>query len=201
MGRLAVQFLASELELTSVPNGERVPKGSSGQELFAMVDWDTAVQAGDLTRATAAYELRESDNVAFPLKGTHGTTVTLKRLKHEWNPEEFKSLAREIWFLQPPFRSLTGASEVKDGGFEIDLSSPDPAAVTLFHTQMARILDLHDVPDRREDCCPATTRTCRRTPPIVSHSKRELALSLELEGQDYATLQAGRFLFAVKIPA
>ena len=109
VGRLAVQFLASELELTSVPNGERVPEGSSDQELFAKVDWDTAVQARELTQATAEYELREPSNVAFPLKGTHGTTVTLKRLKHEWSPEEFQSLAREIWFLQPPFRSLTGA--------------------------------------------------------------------------------------------
>ena len=182
VGRLAVQFLASELELASVPNGERGPKGPSDQALFAMVDWDTAVQAGELTRATAAYELREPDDVAFPLQGTHGTTVTLKRLKHEWNPKEFQSLAREIWFLQPPFRSLTGASEVKDGGFEVVLSSPDPTVVALFNTQMARILDLYtsrivgrllsvadsDMPKGASDCRP---------------SKRELALSLELEGR------------------
>ncbi len=180
VGRLAVQFLASELELTSVPNGDRVPEGSSDQELFAMVDWDTAVQAGDLTQATAAYELREPDNAAFPLKGTHGTTVTLKRLKHDWSPEEFQSLAREIWFLQPPFRSLTGASDIKDGGFEVDLSSPDPDAVALFNTQMARILDLY------------TSRIVGRLLPADDSdmpeddsegrpSKRELALSLELE--------------------
>ena len=182
VGRLAVQFLASELELTSVPNGERVPEGSLDQELFAVVDWDTAVQAGELTQATAAYELRERDNVAFPIKGTHGTTVTLKRLKHEWSPEEFQSLAREIWFLQPPFRSLTGASDVMDGGFEVGLSSPDPAAVASFNTQMARILDLYtsrivgrllpaddsDMPEDGSDGRP---------------SKRELALSLELEGR------------------
>ena len=182
VGRLAVQFLASELELTSVPNKERASEGSSDRELFAIVDWDTAVQAGDLTQATAEYELREPDTVAFPLEETHGTTVTLKRLKHEWNPEEFQSLAREIWFLQPPFRSLTGTSEVKDGGFEVDLSSPDPAAVALFNTQMARILDLY------------TSRIVGRLLPNVDSDmpkddadsrplKRELALSLELEGQ------------------
>ena len=182
VGRLAVQFLASELELTSIPNRERVPEGSSDQELFAIVDWDTAVRAGELTQATAAYELREPDNVAFPLNGTHGTTVTLKRLKHDWDSKEFESLAREIWFLQPPFRSLTGTSEVQAGGFEVDLSSPDPAAVALFNTQMARILDLYtsrivgrllpaddsDKPDEDSDGRP---------------SKRELALSLELEGR------------------
>ena len=175
VGRLAVQFLASELELTSVPNRKRLPEGSTDQELFAIVDWDTAVQAGELTQATAEYELRQPDNVAFPLHKPHGTTVTLKKLKHEWNPEEFQSLAREIWFLQPPFRSLTGTSDVKDGGFEVDLSSPDPTAVALFNTQMARILDLY------------TSRIVGRLLPNDDSDsrplKRELALSLELEGQ------------------
>ena len=175
VGRLAVQFLASELELTTVPNPDRVSEGSSNQELFAMVDWDTAVQAGELTQATAAYELRQPDNVAFPLQKPHGTTVTLKKLKHEWNPEEFQSLAREIWFLQPPFRSLTGTSDLKYGGFEVDLSSPDPAAVVLFNTQMGRILDLY------------TSRIVGSLLPKDDSDsralKRELSLSLELEGE------------------
>ncbi len=181
VGRLAVQFLASELELTSVPSGDGTPERSSDQELFAMVDWDTAVKAGELTQATAAYELRQPDSATFPLQMPHGTTVTLKRLKHEWNPEEFQDLAREIWFLQPPFRSLTGESDFKAGSFEVDLSSPDPAASTLFNTQMARILDLY------------TSRLVGRLLPqddsdIPEDSdgrslKRELSLSLELEGQ------------------
>ena len=182
VGRLAVQFLASELELTSVPHGHGVPQQSSRQELFAMVDWETAVQAGELTEATAAYELREPDGTVFPLQEPHGTTVTLKRLKHEWDPDEFQGLAREIWFLQPPFRSLTGESDLKDGGFEVDLNSPDPAAVNRFNTQMSRILDLY------------TSRLIGRlmprgTPNIQEGDaddrmlKRELRLSLELEGQ------------------
>ena len=182
VGRLAVQFLASELELKSVPEGKRIPEGSSDQELFVKVDWDTAVHAGDLTQATAAYELRKPDDSALPLGKTHGTTVTLKRLKHKWSPEEFQSLAKEIWFLQPPFRSLTGTSNVNDGGFEVSLSSQDPAAVASFDTQMARILDLYTsrivgriltaddshMPEDGSDGRP---------------SKRELALSLELEGR------------------
>lgn len=181
VGRLAVQFLASELELISVPR-DSVTEQSSSQELFAMVDWDTAVEAGELTEATALYELRVSDDTVFPLKKLHGTTVTLKSLKHEWDPEEFQSLAREIWFLQPPFRSLTGASEYSDGGFEVDLSSSDPAAVALFNTQMARILDLYTsrlvgrlLPN---DCSEA-----RANESDVRSAKRELALFLELEGQ------------------
>ena len=59
VGRLAVQFLASELELTSVPTEDRIPQGSESEELFAMVNWDTAVQAGELTQATALYDLNE----------------------------------------------------------------------------------------------------------------------------------------------
>ena len=175
VGRLAVQFLASELELTSVPNGKRLSRESSNQELFAMVNWDTAVQAGELTQATAAYELRQPDHVTFPLQKPHGTTVTLKKLKHEWNPREFQSLAREIWFLQPPFRSLTGTSESEDGGFEVDLRSPDPSAVSLFNTQMARILKLY------------TSRIVGRLLPKEDSDsqplKRYLSLSLQLEGQ------------------
>ena len=182
VGRLAVQFLASELELTSVPDRSRHSEESTDQELFAVVDWDTAVQAGELTQATAEYELRQPDKVAFPLQKPHGTTVTLKKLKHDWNPEEFQSLAREIWFLQPPFRSLTGTSDIEDGGFEVDLRSPDPTAVALFKTQMARILQLY------------TSRIVGRLLPqddsdMSKHDsdsrpmKRQLSLSLELEGQ------------------
>ena len=182
VGRLAVQFLAGELELTSVPNTERVPEKSSVQELFAMVDWETAVQAGELTQATAMYELRHPDKTAFPLQKPHGTTVTLKRLKHNWDLDEFENLAREIWFLQPPFRSLTGESDLKYGGFEVDLNSPDAAAVNRFDVQMSRILDLY------------TSRLVGRlmprddsdTPEVNSNDRplnREIKLALELEGQ------------------
>ena len=175
VGRLAVQFLASELELASVPNEKRLPEGSTSRELFAMVNWDTAVQAGELTEATALYELRPRGNGAFPLETHHGTKVTLKRLKHAWEPEEFEDLAREIWFLQPPFRSLTGTSDIADSSFEVDLRSPDPDAVALFNTQMARILELY------------TSRVVGRLLPKEDSDKRtlkrELSLSLELERQ------------------
>lgn len=183
VGRLAVQFLASELELTSVPRGDGDPKQPPGcQELFAMVDWETAVQAGDLTQATAAYELRPSDDATFPLQESHGTSVMLKGLKHKWDPEEFQNLAKEIWFLQAPFRSLTGETDATDDSFEVSLSSDDPYTEFLFDTQMARILDLY------------TSRLVGRLLPLRDSEmpengaddqplKRELSLSLELEGQ------------------
>ena len=50
VGRLAVQFLASELELISVPQ-ETIGEEEPGRQGFrATVDWDTAVQAGETTR-------------------------------------------------------------------------------------------------------------------------------------------------------
>ena len=142
VGRLAVQFLASELELTSVPKKTRVPKDSVRSELDAIVDWETAVQAGDLTRATALYKLSEP-TIMFPLGQPHGTIIRLKKLKHEWNPKEFENLAREVCFLQPPFRSLAGDANGESSDFEVDLAAPDPKAVALFNNQMSRILELY----------------------------------------------------------
>lgn len=176
VGRLAVQFLARELELTSVPGRSRRPEGTTEQELYAKVDWDTAVKSGELTKATASYELRQPTNAAFPLQKPYGTTVTLKNLKHEWNPLEFQGLAREVWFLQPPFRSLSGSSKSEDNGFQVDLISPDRTAVTLFNDQMARILELY------------TSRIVGRLQPKEDSDsrplKRYLSLSLQLEGQN-----------------
>lgn len=142
VGRLAVQFLASELELTSVPKMTKVQDDSAHKELLVMVDWDSAVLAGDLTQATAEYDLAEP-KTTFPSEMPHGTTARLNKLKHKWSAREFESLAREIWFLQPPFRSLTGLAKSEGTGFEVILSSPDKEAVTAFNNQMSSILDLY----------------------------------------------------------
>ena len=173
VGRLAVQFLASELELTSVPKANRVPTNTLPQELYAMVDWDTAVQAGDLTQATALYDLGDPRDIVFPLGKPHGTTVRLRRLKHEWSPQEFEELAREVWFLQPPFRSLSGSRGEEDDSFEVELFAPDPQAVVLFNNQMSRILDLY-----------SSRLVGKLLPPDGGDERsapRKLLLSLELE--------------------
>ena len=175
VGRLAAQFLASELELTSVPSITRVQSGAVPKELFATVDWDNAIKAGELTKATARYGLSQPRTYGFPLGKPHGTTITLKKLKHEWNLKEFEELAGEIWFLQPPFRSLspTGSGQLDD--FEVNLSAPDPETVTLFKTQMSRILDIY------------SSRLVGKLLPGDDSSeqspKRRMLMSLELEGQ------------------
>ena len=175
VGRLAVQFLANELELTSIPDKIRLQKGHARQELYAIVDWNTAVQAGELTQATALYELRKPGSISFPAGKPHGTTVKLSKLKHEWDSKEFEDLAREIWFLQAPFRALTGESEEAGSSFEVDLFAPDPEFVTLFNTQMARILDLYT--------SRVVGRLLPRKDPKKRQLKRSLRLSLDLEGE------------------
>lgn len=142
IGRLAVQFLAREMEMISVPSSNQVPEGQDLSQLYAMVDWETAVEAGELTSATATYDLTPPDEI-FPMNKSHGTKVFLNGLKHDWGPDDFEDLAREVWFLQPPFRALSGASSGDAQGFEVQLHSPDPVAVSLFEAQISRILDLY----------------------------------------------------------
>lgn len=174
IGRLAAQFLASELEVVSVPHASRVCAGAMPKELYAMVDWENAVQAGDVTQATAVYDLAEPVAKAYPFDTPHGTTVTLRKLKHGWTPREFEDLAREIWFLQPPFRLLQTQGKGRDNGLEVTLKTPDPAVVSRFETQMARILDLY------------TSRLVGKLLPYDKSNRgltRKVVLSLELEGQ------------------
>lgn len=177
VGRLAAQFLASELELTSVPSKDRVTAESAPEELFTLVNWDDAVTSGELTQATALYDLTEpEDDLHFPSGTPHGTTVRLLNLKHDWDPQEFEDLAREIWFLQPPFRSLAGSSNDSNSDFVVDFFATDPAAVSLFKNQMSRILDLY------------TSRIVGRfqsedDPSTKTSKKRRVLLSLQLEDQ------------------
>ena len=177
VGRLAVQFLASNLELTTVPSKDRVPRDSKARELYTLVDWDSAVRSGELTQATALYDLSEpGDDSQFPSGKPHGTVVRLLNLKHEWNPQEFEDLAREIWFLQPPFRSLTRDSDTESSDFAVEFFADDPTAVSLFNNQMSRILDLY------------TSRIVGRLDPTRNPSggvpkKRKILLSLQLEDQ------------------
>ena len=143
IGRLAVQFLASDLELVSVPKETIVSEDSTPEKLRATINWDEATQAGDLTQAFARCELSVPQETDFPRGKHHGTRIKLQRLKHQWTAKEFEELAGEIWFLQPPFRWLRPSGNEYSEDFEVSFSSADPEAVTRFNTQMSGILDLY----------------------------------------------------------
>ena len=143
VGRLAVQFLASGLELVSVPQ-ETIGQGRVAPSGFcATVNWDAAVRAGELTSAEADLVPVKCGENVFPLGNPHGTKVKLTGLKQAWQPDEFRSLASEIWFLQPPFRAMTGTSSPEIDGFDVKLIAPQIDTESLFETQMTRMIQLH----------------------------------------------------------
>ena len=146
VGRLSVQFLASQLELRTVDIG------NPSQELMAIIDWGTAVTAGELTQATALYD---SYPAVDPFDGQFsGTRIALSKLNQTWDAERLEDLAKQIWPLQPPFwgpadrRPTSPAHErgqrsLKDV-FVVRVSSAgDPDIVRRFENQMRRILEIH----------------------------------------------------------
>lgn len=130
VGRLAVQFLARHLSIHTV--SERAPDTA----LSARVDWDRAVQAGDLTRAEARVR-RTRPLTRFPADKPHGTVIRLHRLNHVWDTGEIKDLARQVWWMQPPFRASGDRAD-----FFIDLTSSDRELRRAFDDQVVAVLKL-----------------------------------------------------------
>lgn len=134
VGRLAVQFLARDLDLYTVAK----KRGST--QLHAHVNWDQAVEVGELTEATAAvWSSAPSDR--FPGNSRHGTRLEMKRLEQEWETQSFQKLAQEIWFLEPPFgKAAFVAGTASEAGFEVVFDTDDPDAEKEFDRQMSAIL-------------------------------------------------------------
>ena len=74
VGRLSAQFLAHELEITTVS------AASPKRRLVAQVDWDDAIRKEKLTKAEAHYRM-ERGSTHFPGQASHGTRVAMRRLK------------------------------------------------------------------------------------------------------------------------
>lgn len=129
VGRLAVQFLASELKVVTVSREKK------GKWLKARVNWNEAVQAGDLIDARVFYSEPTS-----PPPFEHGTSIILSGLKHEWTEEEIQGLAEEIWWLQPPFRSKS--SLAPQDRFEIEFQSPQRELEEVFEKQIQAIMSI-----------------------------------------------------------
>lgn len=145
VGRLSVQFLASELELRTVS------EETCDKELMAMIDWGTAVKAGELTQAVALYDIYPA---AAPFDGlASGTRISLTGLTQRWDAQGFEDLAKQIWPLQPPFWGPEGRRpgepvQTRDTQFRDTFlvrvaSTEDPDIVWRFNRQMQRVLDIH----------------------------------------------------------
>ena len=127
VGRLAVQMLARKLEIVTVPKEYR------GTWLQASVDWQEAVEAGDLIDASVSY----TENPSLP-PFEHGTSIVLSGLRHEWEQAQIEGLAAELWWLQPPFRSSLA---LKDR-FAISFQSTRSEFEEMFHQQMQAIMGI-----------------------------------------------------------
>ena len=136
IGRLAVQFLARKLELHTVS------KKDLSLELEAHVSWDEAVRAKELTEATAWYKTSSELATEFPDGSHHGTKIILSELNQSWTSDTIVALAKEIWWLQPPFRSNPKLSADDQKDFVVELESPDEEAVREFDKQMCATLGI-----------------------------------------------------------
>lgn len=133
VGRLAVQFLARRIFIYTVSESD--PE----RGLCARVDWERAVAAGDLTVAEARVRptIVQAPAAPFPGGRRHGTVIRLRGLNHPWEADDVTELAREIWWMQPPFRQGAAAA-----GFFVDLVDADADLKSAFERQIVAVLDL-----------------------------------------------------------
>ena len=136
VGRLAVQFLAKEIGMRTVSERDL------NSETQVYVDWTKAQKAGDLTEAIAKYKTTEP-SIKYPGDSKQGTAIILSDLNHTWDTYAITELAKEIWPLQPPFRTARGGLPQEEA-FSVELDAPDPKAVEHFQNQMKIVLDIWD---------------------------------------------------------
>ena len=143
IGRLAVQFLARKVKLvtTSAMNGS--------QRVYAEVDWDKAIAAGELTNAEALYDTSKNPEV-YSSGSPTGTKIILHRLNHTWmdeaekDPSSVRNLASELWMLQPPFVDALNTATDRSDMFRIDMVSIDEEMEKVFRSQLTAVLELWD---------------------------------------------------------
>ncbi len=137
VGRLAVQFLASELELTTTSDEDTTHK------LQAFIDWGKAQEATHLTEATAMYRVTARDET-YANGSIHGTRIRLGGIRQAWGTESIRELAQELWFLQPPYKHPGGTEEYgkecDPKSFAIDLITPNENLAEVFEEQMRAAL-------------------------------------------------------------
>jgi signal transduction histidine kinase len=134
VGRLAAQFLARELELTTTS------ADPTKRTLTAWVDWETAISSGELTQAVVNID-RSPRGARYPGGAEHGTRIMLRDLNQNWGADEVRSLAREIWWLRQPFRSQRLGDDAL--AFEIRFESEEPVEQKVFETQIDAIMGLY----------------------------------------------------------
>jgi signal transduction histidine kinase len=142
IGRLAAQFLASEMTLESNPVDR--PKKS----LYAFVDWSSAVAGANLSTVNVDWEMR-GDLPVYAANSASGMRITLKKLKNEWSAGALTSLGDDVWMLRSPFkRPIRAGAKTSPEDFVIEIEAPEIAGAreafderlkTVFSNWKARI--------------------------------------------------------------
>ncbi|MDR3571021.1 MAG: ATP-binding protein [Candidatus Pacebacteria bacterium] len=135
VGRLAGQLLAKKMAIftTSETDTERV--------LVGAIDWERAVQHEDLTEARVGY-LTKVRNNRYVGNSKHGTRIRLHGLNQIWTPKAISDLAREIWWLTPPFRTNRNLRTDEQKTFNVRFEAEDRETREAFTQLMRGIFDL-----------------------------------------------------------
>ena len=130
VGRLAVQFLANKLTIITIPE-DKNHKG-----LKARINWNKAIK----TKPAETKELTAVEVTYDEVERTRqGTAIILEELKDEWTEDSVKDLASELWWLQPPLRSLLDDSKSR---FNIHFRSARRDYTKTFVKQMNAIKNI-----------------------------------------------------------
>jgi len=130
VGRLSVQYLASELTITTTSEKDVTSR------LRSHINWEEAVRTGNLTDVTVDYEIEKSARKFEP-----GTKITLTKLKQQWSLKDVGGLANELWWLRPAFKEVQIATDPKSV-LQIQFSSRNKRFETAFSQRMNAVLDL-----------------------------------------------------------
>ena len=128
VGRLAVQFLANNLTIITVS------EDNEHEWLEATINWEKAIEAGELTKVTVKCTLNQSDT---PLP--HGTSIILNGLKDTWEKKSVRDLASEVWWLQPPFGFALSYQDDLTNRFRIHFESTQQDYTEEFEKQMEAV--------------------------------------------------------------
>lgn len=180
IGRLAVQFLSRDVEITTTSDDE------GGQRVRATVDWDAAVNAGELTKAKAKYTLSDRAE-AYARDARTGTKIVLKRLRHDWSKDAadgsspLRDLAREVWMLQPPFAESEREREREgsEDAFRIDLIASDEDMEQAFRSQLEGVLEVWDAKVEGHIRDGAKSRSCQISVEFRDGETYEVAIPFE----------------------
>ena len=189
IGRLAVQFLANELELiTTSP--------LTGDRLRANVDWKGAVEKEYLTEVQANYTLTKS-NETYANQSETGTKVILRDLHHDWSYSKvgkspIGELAHEVWMLQPPFVEAVRNNDVESAAFHIDLVANDERIEDVFRSELTQILDLWEAKITGAIRSDARTRSCEISVLFRDGDAHEITIPVSSDLSD-------RFEFEIRI--